>query len=155
AILSRALRPVILRRTKGQVATELPARVEQTLHVELEGAQRKFYDGLLESYRESVFERIDRFGLGKARMHILEALLRLRQAACHPGLIDARKKGGPSAKLDALLPQLEEVRAEGHKALVFSQFTSFLDLVRERLDEEGTTYEYLDGKTRDRQARVD
>jgi len=155
AILSRALRPVILRRTKGQVATELPARVEQTLHVELEGAQRKFYDGLLESYRQSVFERIDRLGLGKARMHILEALLRLRQAACHPALVDARKKNGPSAKLDALLPALDEVRAEGHKALVFSQFTSFLDLVRERLDEGGTTYEYLDGKTRDRQAHVD
>ena len=81
-------------------------------------------------------ERVDRVGVGKARMHILEALLRLRQAACHPALADPRKHGAPSAKLDALIPALEEVVAEGHKALVFSQFTSFLALLRERLDDE-------------------
>jgi SNF2 family DNA or RNA helicase len=154
-VLAHALRPLILRRTKAQVATELPARVEQTLHVDLEGAQRKFYDDLLESYRRSVLERVDEVGIGKARMHILEALLRLRQAACHPALADPRKTNAPSAKLDALIPTLEEVVAEGHKALVFSQFTSLLDLVRNRLDASGTVYEYLDGKTRDRQARVD
>ena len=154
-VLARALRPVILRRTKDQVARELPARVEQTLHVELEGAQRRFYDHLLEAYRRSVLERVDRVGIGRARMHILEALLRLRQAACHPALADPRQSDAPSAKLDALLPALEEVRAEGHKALVFSQFTSFLALLRARLDAGGVRYEYLDGKVRDRQARVD
>ena len=153
--LARAVRPVILRRTKAQVASDLPERVEQTLEVELEGAQRKFYDGLLESYRRSVLERVDRVGLGKAKMHILEALLRLRQAACHPVLADPRKAKAPSAKLDALIPALDEVVAEGHKALVFSQFTSFLALLRERLDRAGVQYEYLDGSTRDRQARVD
>ena len=88
-------------------------------------------------------------------MHVLEALLRLRQAACHPGLIDPRHADEPSAKLDALLPQLAEVREEGHKALVFSQFTSLLALLRARLDAAGLTYEYLDGRTRDRQARVE
>jgi superfamily II DNA or RNA helicase len=154
-VLAHALRPLILRRTKAQVASELPARVEQTLYVDLEGAQRKFYDDLLEAYRRSVLERVDEVGIGKARMHILEALLRLRQAACHPALADPRKTSAPSAKLDALIPTLEEVAAEGHKALVFSQFTSLLDLVRARLDAAGTVYEYLDGKTRDRQARVD
>ncbi len=154
-LLGAALRPVILRRTKAQVATELPRRVEQTLSVELEGAQRKFYDGLLESYRRSVLGEVDRVGLNRSRMHILEALLRLRQAACHPALVDVRKGGAPSAKLDALIPALEEVVAEGHKALVFSQFTSFLALLRERLDAAGMKYEYLDGRTRDRQARVD
>ena len=154
-LLARALKPVILRRTKSQVATDLPPRVEQTLHVELEGAQRKFYDELLEAYRRSVLERVDRLGVGKARMHILEALLRLRQAACHPALADPRKSTGPSAKLDALMPALEEVMAEGHKVLVFSQFTSFLALLRERLDASGVRYEYLDGRVRDRQARVD
>jgi superfamily II DNA or RNA helicase len=154
-ILAKALRPLILRRTKSQVATELPARVEQTLHVDLEAPQRKFYDDLLESYRRSVLDRVDRLGIEKARMHILEALLRLRQAACHPALADPRKTNAPSAKLDALIPALEEVVAEGHKALVFSQFTSLLALVRERLDASGTVYEYLDGQTRDRQARVD
>ncbi len=154
-VLARALRPVILRRTKDQVARELPPRVEQTLHVELEGAQRKFYDELLETYRNSVLERVDRVGIAKARMHILEALLRLRQTACHPVLADPRRATAPSAKLDALMPALDEVIAEGHKALVFSQFTSLLALVRERLDAAGVRYEYLDGKVRDRQARVD
>jgi len=154
-VLARALRPVILRRTKGQVAADLPARIEQTLSVDLEGTQRKFYDDLLEAYRRSVLERIDTVGLGKARMHILEALLRLRQAACHPVLADSAKHAAPSAKLDALIPALEEVVSEGHKALIFSQFTSFLALVRARLDGAGVTYEYLDGRTRDRQAHVE
>jgi SNF2 family DNA or RNA helicase len=88
-------------------------------------------------------------------MHVLEALLRLRQAACHPGLIDRAKRGEPSAKLEALLPALEEVLAEGHKALVFSQFTSFLAIVRDRLDRARIPYEYLDGRTRDRAGRVE
>jgi SNF2 family DNA or RNA helicase len=155
SILSRALRPVILRRTKTQVAPELPARIEQTLLVELEGTQRRRYDHLLATYRESVLERVDRVGLGKARMHILEALLRLRQAACHLALVDKRDSATASAKLDALIPALEEVVAEGHKAIVFSQFTQFLALVRPRLESAGLVHEYLDGKTLDRQARVD
>ncbi len=76
-------------------------------------------------------------GLNRSKIQILEALLRLRQAACHPGLIDPARRQDPSAKLDALLPQLEEVIEEGHKALVFSQFTSLLAIVRERLDSKG------------------
>jgi SNF2 family DNA or RNA helicase len=154
-LLARALRPVVLRRTKEQVARDLPARTEHTLEVELEPAQRTFYDGLLQSYRQSVLERVDSVGLGKARMHILEALLRLRQAACHPALVDPRLVHASSAKLDALLPSLEEIAGQGHKALVFSQFTSFLALARDRLDAAGLAYEYLDGRTRDRQERVD
>ena len=154
-LLARALRPIVLRRTKEQVARDLPARTEQTLGVDLEPAQRTFYDGLLQSYRQSVLERVDTVGVNAARMHILEALLRLRQAACHPGLVDPKLLGAPSAKLDALLPRLEEIAAQGHKALVFSQFTSFLAIARERLDAAGIVYEYLDGRTRDRQERVD
>jgi SNF2 family DNA or RNA helicase len=84
----------------------------------------------------------------------LEALLRLRQAACHPALIDAKHASAGSAKLDTLFARLDEVRREGHKALVFSQFTSFLALVRARLDAEGVAYQYLDGNTRDREACV-
>jgi SNF2 family DNA or RNA helicase len=94
-------------------------------------------------------------GVKKSQMHILEALLRLRQAACHPALADKTSTHLPSAKLDALIPSLIETTAEGHKALVFSQFTEFLALVRDRLDEANIRYEYLDGKTVDRQARVD
>jgi SNF2 family DNA or RNA helicase len=121
----------------------------------LQGAQREFYDLLLASYRQSVLERVDRVGIGGARMHILEALLRLRQAACHPVLADPRMTDAPSAKLDALLPRLEEIAEQGHKALVFSQFTSFLALARARLESLGIPYEYLDGRVRNRQARVD
>jgi SNF2 family DNA or RNA helicase len=87
-------------------------------------------------------------------MQVLEALLRLRQAACHPGLLDPERAGEGSAKLDALREQLAEVLDEGHKALVFSQFTSLLALVRRDLDRDGVVYEYLDGRTRDRAARV-
>jgi len=86
---------------------------------------------------------------------VLEALLRLRQAACHPGLIDKKNAGGGSAKLDALMGHIADVLDEGHKVLVFSQFTSFLAIVRQRLDTAKTVYEYLDGKTRDRQGRVE
>lgn len=154
ALLARALRPFLLRRTKEQVAPELPARLEQTLIVELEPAQRALYDELRDHYRQSLLQRIDRIGIKRAKIEILEALLRLRQAACHAGLIDPKRNGESSSKLDVLSAQLSEIVAEGHKALVFSQFTSFLALVRKRLDADGLVYEYLDGKTRDRQQRV-
>lgn len=88
-------------------------------------------------------------------MHVLEALLRLRQAACHPGLLNPAQEGEPSAKFDVLLPKLEELRAEGHKALIFSQFTSLLAILRKRLDEKKVVYEYLDGQTKNRQQHVD
>jgi len=81
--------------------------------------------------------------------------LRLRQAACHPGLIDKRKIAEPSAKVDTLLEQLDQVLDENHKALVFSQFTSLLAIVRSRLDKAKIPYVYLDGRTRDRQAKVE
>jgi SNF2 family DNA or RNA helicase len=154
-VLSRGVRPFILRRTKAQVAPELPQRSELTIKCELGAAQRELYDELRDHYRSSLLGRIAREGVQKSKMQILEALLRLRQAACHPGLVDPRRTHSASAKFDALLPQLLEVREEGHKCLVFSQFTTLLGLLRERLDAEPITYEYLDGRTRDRQARVD
>jgi SNF2 family DNA or RNA helicase len=155
ALLAKALRPFILRRTKQQVASDLPLKTEQTIYCEMEPVQRKLYDELRDHYRRSLLGLIERDGMKKSKIQILEALLRLRQAACHPGLIDKSRKHEPSAKLDVLLPQISEVLDEGHKALVFSQFTSFLSIVRDRLDRDGITYEYLDGKTRDRAARVE
>jgi hypothetical protein len=154
AILSRALRPFILRRTKEQVAKDLPPKSEQTIHCEMEPPQRRLYDELRAHYRDSLLSRVSRDGMQRSRMHVLEALLRLRQAACHPGLIDKKREPESSAKLDALLAQLDEVLDEGHKALVFSQFTKLLAIVRNRLDRDGVVYEYLDGRTRDRQAKV-
>lgn len=153
-LLSRALRPFILRRTKGQVARELPERVEQTVYCELEGKQRKEYDELRDHYRQMLMSKIDLEGINKAKFIILEALLRLRQAACHPGLIDKKRVNDGSAKLDALMAQLSEVVEGGHKALVFSQFTSLLAILKPRLDAEKIPYEYLDGRTRDRAAKV-
>ena len=152
--LRRGLRPFILRRTKAQVAPELPERNEDTMVCELEPVERKLYNQLRDHYRQVVLGLVDRQGLKRSQFQILEALLRLRQAACHPGLIDPGKHHGSSAKLDALLERLDEARAEGHKALVFSQFTSFLAFVRRELDERGLAYEYLDGQTRDRERRV-
>jgi superfamily II DNA or RNA helicase len=154
-LLAQAVRPFILRRTKAQVARELPERTEQTIYCELGKEQRALYDELRDHYRGALLTRIDRQGLAKSKMMVLEALLRLRQAACHPGLIDSDRKSEQSAKLEALIGQLQEVLESGHKALVFSQFTSLLAIVRKRLDELGLVYEYLDGKTRDRQARVE
>lgn len=153
-ILSKALRPFILRRTKEQVARELPPKTEQTIYCELEPEQRRLYDELRAHYRDALLGRIEKVGIEKSRMQILEALLRLRQAACHPGLIDKERIDEPGAKLDSLVPQLQELVEEGHKALVFSQFTSFLAILRSRLDGERLVYEYLDGRTRDRQSRV-
>ena len=94
-------------------------------------------------------------GIAKSQMHVLEALLRLRQVACHPGLLDKEKSSETSAKLEVLTTQLDEIIDEGHKALVFSQFTSLLDIVKQHLDERKVVYEYLDGQTRDRKQRVD
>ncbi|QEH35766.1 RNA polymerase-associated protein RapA [Aquisphaera giovannonii] len=155
SLLARALRPFLLRRTKAQVAKDLPEKSEQTIYCDLEPAQRKLYDELREHYRSSLLGLVARDGIKKSKIQILEALLRLRQAACHPGLIDkAGRSGESSAKLDVLVPQLREVFDEGHKTLVFSQFTSLLAIVKQRLDEEKIPYTYLDGRTRDRQARV-
>jgi superfamily II DNA or RNA helicase len=154
-LLASALRPFLLRRTKEAVAPELPAKVEQTLFCQLPPQQRRLYDELRDHYRGALDARIGKQGLGKSKILVLEALLRLRQAACHPGLIDPERAKEPCAKLDLLLPQLQEILEEGHKALVFSQFTSFLALLRRQLEAEGIPYLYLDGQTRNRQERVE
>lgn len=150
--LSHALRPFILRRTKEQVLVDLPSKSEQTLMCTLEGRQRSEYDELHAHYRRALAS--GDLGMGGLDTHVLEALLRLRQAACHPGLIDPQRVGDSSAKLETLLGMLEEVAAAGHKALVFSQFTSFLAILRSNLDARGWNYEYLDGSTDDRGAHV-
>jgi superfamily II DNA or RNA helicase len=154
-LLGKALRPFLLRRTKENVLADLPQKTEQTLFCELDARQRKLYNDLRDHYRALLTDKIKTVGLARAKIHVLEALLRLRQAACHPALIDPAKKALPSAKNETLLAQLREVLDEGHKALVFSQFTSFLALVRKELDQSGITYEYLDGKTRDRKEKVE
>lgn len=153
-LLARAVRPFLLRRTKAQVASDLPPKLEQTIYVEMSAKERKRYEELRDHYRKSLLARVRRDGMARSKMHVLEALLRLRQAACHPGLIDKSLVRETSSKLDVLLTNVGEAAAEGHKALVFSQFTSLLAIVRRQLEEQGVEYEYLDGKTRDREQRV-
>ena len=155
-ILARALRPFILRRTKGQVAKELPPKTEQTIYCDLEPRERKLYDEMRDYYRARLLKPdADNGAPGRFNFQVLEALLRLRQAACHPGLIDKQSVKEPSAKIDALIAQLEQVLEEDHKVLVFSQFTSLLAILRHRLDAAKTPYVYLDGRTRDRRAPVE
>jgi len=152
--LRQALKPFILRRTKQNVLSELPEKTEQTLCCDLKGKHRRRYNEIRDYYRASLAKKIESSGLAKSKIHVLEALLRLRQAACHPGLLDKDEMDGPSAKLDALMEQLAEVIDEGHKALVFSQFTALLAIVRRRLDRDGIRYEYLDGRTQKRKECV-
>ncbi|MCI0441703.1 DEAD/DEAH box helicase [bacterium] len=154
-LLAQALRPFILRRTKQQVLKELPPKTEQTIYCELEAKQRKLYEELRHYYRNQISHRIEIEGINRSKFFILEALLRLRQAACHSGLIDAKRSNESSGKLEILLEHLSEVIAEGHKVLVFSQFTSFLSILKQRLYQEGIPFEYLDGKTKNRQEPVD
>ena len=146
--------PFILRRTKEQVAPELPPRSERVVYTDMEPAQRKFYNKTRDYYRAMLVGMIEDKGMNNARMKVLEGLLRLRQISNHPKLV---KEGfrGESAKFLVLLDTLETLRAEGHKALVFSQFVSMLKILRHELDDREIPYVYLDGRTRKRQERVD
>jgi superfamily II DNA or RNA helicase len=148
ARLRRRIRPLVKRRTKELVATDLPSKQEQTLEVELPPLHRKLYDTHLQRERQKILGLIGDFD--RNRFTILRSITLLRQLSLHPGLVDARHDSIPSAKLDALVEQLEDVIGGAHRALVFSQFTSFLAKIKARLDQEGVSYCYLDGRTRKR-----
>lgn len=148
--LKSAFRPMILRRKKEDVAKELPEKTEQILYCEMSGAQLAYYNQLRDAYRKELLT-----SKSNNKIKILEALTRLRQAACHPAMIDPQKFADvSSAKLDLVIPQVLEIIDEGHKVIIFSQFTKFLSLVKDKFDAAGVGYEYLDGRTRDRAARV-
>ncbi|MDQ3359184.1 MAG: DEAD/DEAH box helicase [Actinomycetota bacterium] len=152
-VLRRRVRPFMLRRTKEAVAPELPAKQEQTLHIALTPAHRRIYGQHLQRERQRVLGLLG--DMDRNRIAIFRALTLLRQLSLDPSLVDDAYAGkGPSAKVESLMEQLEEVAAEGHRALVFSSFTGFLKLVRQRLDAEGIGYCYLDGSTRDRPRRI-
>ena len=155
ALVAKGMRPFILRRTKAQVLEDLPPKTEQILLTTLRPRQRELYDQLRAAYQASLLDQVESEGMGRATIQVLEALLRLRQVACHPGLVNAEWADAGSAKLEALFEQVSEVLDEGHKVLVFSQFTSLLAFVRQHLDGLGVPYAYLDGSTRDRGAVVE
>ncbi|NCP85840.1 DEAD/DEAH box helicase family protein [bacterium] len=153
-LLRKMVYPFILRRTKEQVAPELPPRTERVIYGEMEPAQRKIYTYTRERYRQALLGLIDGEGVNNARMKILEGLLRLRQICIHPLLVDKTYRG-ESAKFEMLLENIETLLSEGHKALIFSQFVETLKLLRAELDSRNIHYAYLDGQTNNRQEQVD
>jgi len=149
--LRRRIRPFLLRREKSVVAPELPPRTEVVLRCELSDDERRVYDAVWAATQEEVVRELQQ---GRGVMAALEALLRLRQAACHPGLLPGRHEQH-STKVDSVVAALEEAAADGHKALVFSQWTSLLDRVEPHLHAAGIAFTRLDGSTRDRQSVVE
>jgi len=154
ALLRKLVYPFILRRTKEQVAPELPPRTERTLYTDMSSAQKKLYILTREHYRAKLLGLIESEGIDDTRFKILEGLLRLRQIAIHPALVEKTYKG-EAPKFEVLLETLDTLKAENHKALIFSQFVETLKLVRRELDGRRIKYVYLDGRTLNRQSRVD
>lgn len=151
--LRRRIRPLLLRRTKELVAPDLPAKQEQILEVELSSSHRALYDVVLQRERQKVLGLLE--DLDRNRFIVFRSLTLMRMLSLAPGLIDAADAKIGSRKLDVLLERVIELQAEGHRALVFSQFTSFLDLAAARLDDAGIPYAHLDGSTRHRQKVVE
>ena len=154
--LRTRIRPFVLRRLKREVAKELPPRQEQVLFCELGPEQRQLYEKVRNTYKKSVLSQVKQKGVGKSSIPVLEALMRLRQACCDPGLLPFPEAENikASAKLDLLETTLENSIAAGHRTLVFSQWTSLLQRVIPRLDERGWEYHYLDGRTTNRHELV-
>ncbi len=150
--LRRKVRPFLLRRLKRDVARELPPRTDVVLRCTLSGPERELYDRVAALARAEVQAMLE----GGGTLQVLEVLLRMRQAACHPRLVPGTEGFDPlrSAKLDLLVETLGTLVEEGHRALVFSQWTSMLDLVAPALDAAGIGWTRLDGSTRDRAAVV-
>jgi superfamily II DNA or RNA helicase len=146
--LRRRVRPLMMRRTKEQVIHDLPPKQEQILEVVLNPRHQKVYQTHLQRERQKILGLID--DVNKNRFTIFQSLTLLRQLSLDPSLIDPSLSGVRSSKLDVLFEQLEDLVAEGHRALIFSQFTGFLGKVRERLVEENIEFCYLDGSTRNR-----
>ncbi|HEX6198531.1 MAG TPA: SNF2-related protein [Jiangellaceae bacterium] len=151
AQLRRRIRPLVKRRTKEQVAGDLPPKQEQVLEVELHPKHRRVYDRQLQRERQKVLGLVD--DMDKNRFTILRSLTLLRQLSLHAGLVDEANRHVPSAKVEALVEHITDVVGSGHRALIFSQFTGFLGTIRDAVEAAGYGYCYLDGQTRDR-ARV-
>ncbi len=151
--LRRLIFPFILRRTKEDVATELPPKVESITFSPMAEGQQALYDKWRRSYRDSIMDEIESKGLNKSKFKVLEGLTKLRQIACHPGLV-TKNPADESGKFNAMLEMVEEIISENHKVLIFSQFVQMLKLIREAFDKRGIAYSYLDGSTKDREKPV-
>ncbi|HXS56597.1 MAG TPA: DEAD/DEAH box helicase [Hanamia sp.] len=145
--LKKLLYPFILRRTKEQVAKDLPEKTETILFCEMENAQRNVYEAYRNSYREKIMGTIDEQGVGKSQLTILQGLMKLRQICDSPAILNEDEKyPNNSIKLDELTREITENIGE-HKALIFSQFLGMLSLIREKLKENNIEFEYFDGST--------
>ena len=155
--LKMQIYPFILRRMKRDVAKDLPDKVENIAYCEMTPEQKDFYLDVLDSTKEELFKSIEQNGLEKSRMSIFSALLRLRQICCHPRLYDKDMVKGDilSGKFEHLKGMLEQIISEGHRVLLFSQFVDMLDIIKGWLERTGIPYEYLTGKTKDRQGAVE
>jgi superfamily II DNA or RNA helicase len=149
AVLRRRIKPVMLRRTKAQVAKDLPPKQEQVLLLDLNAKHRKLYDTHLARERQKVLGLLGDWETN--RFEVLRSLTLMRQLSLHAGLVDETKLDVDAAKVDFLVEKLPELVAEGHSALVFSQFTGFLGILRAHLDAAGIGYSYLDGSSSSRQ----
>ncbi|MGB0579638.1 MAG: DEAD/DEAH box helicase, partial [Limisphaerales bacterium] len=152
--LSSRVRPFLIRRTKSQVAKDLPARIEEDLYCEMEGEQKKLYRAERKRAQQILLGIQTKSELNKLRFNFLTSLLHLRQICCHPGLFQKDSKG-KSAKLEALVEQLDPIMTEGSKVLVFSQFVGLLKLIETEIDEKGWKSWKLTGSTDDRGALVE
>jgi SNF2 family DNA or RNA helicase len=153
--LGARLRPFLLRRTKGQVASDLPARMEEAMLCEMSADQERLYKEELARAQHLLLTSSSFEVLTRKRFAVLQALTRLRQICCHPQLASADNHDAESAKLTATLELVEELHAEGHKVLIFSQFVSMLEILRDRLTEMSIPYYWLTGSTQNRSEVVD
>jgi SNF2 family DNA or RNA helicase len=157
ARLRAAIHPFILRRTKAEVAKDLPEKIETDQICELTGEQSQLYAAVLKEVRAQVMGEVEKVGLARSQIQILAALTRLRQAACDPRLLGLPREfsDDDSGKLRALRDLVQTCVEGGHRVLVFSQFVSMLQIIKRAMDEDKVAYEYLDGSTKDRQAAVE
>lgn len=149
--LKKLINPFLLRRTKEEVAKELPSLSEKTQFCELEGEQQNTYERIKSFYRNQIFENIEKFGIKKSQFLILKGLTQLRLAANHPDLIEGIEGEQDSGKFSEVISKLKNVLEEGHKILIFSQFVRHLNLYRAHLEEKGYDFAYLTGATKNRE----
>ncbi len=155
--LKKRIHPFILRRLKTEVAKDLPPKTEVVTWVDMEPGQQALYREVLEESKRKVYDSIDKIGFNKSRISILSALMKLRQVCCDPRLLKLPPGTSlpPSAKLERFSELVDELVKEGHRALVFSQFTEMLEILTTQADEKQLKYLYLDGRTKDRMGKVD
>jgi non-specific serine/threonine protein kinase len=153
-ILRRLVYPFILRRTKEKVAMDLPPKTEQTVFCSMNSKQKNLYEQWRDYYRALLLDKISEQGIQKTRMNVLEGLIKLRQIACHPNLIE-KKITEDSGKFQHFKEIVEEILSENHKVLVFSQFVRMLKIIKNYFDKNGIRYEYLDGHTINREKVVE